>query len=127
VSDRSGEATIDLGGCEGCGLGCAVACASDDGRPGREARRVLCATGLGIVLLALVPALLLDGWARAAGAVGGGLGACITVLAALALRRGRPGGDGAARLAFRMVPVAMALLLALWVLVAGRALLDAIL
>jgi hypothetical protein len=122
----SDEATIDLGGCEGCGIGCAVACASDVDNAGQDARRVLSATGLGIVLLALVPVLLLDGWARALAAAGAALGTWIAVLAVLALRRGRPGGDGAARLAFRLVPLGMAALLVLWVLVAARALLAAV-
>jgi hypothetical protein len=122
----SDEATIDLGGCEGCGIGCAVACASDGDNPGRDARRVLSATGVGIVVLALVPVLLLDGWARGVAVAGAGLGVWITVLAVVALRQGRPGGDGPARLAFRSVPAGMALLLGLWGLVAVRALLAAV-
>jgi hypothetical protein len=123
----SDDATIDLGGCGGCGIGCAVACESDADNGGEDARRVLAATGVGILLLALLPGVVLGGWGRAAAAAVGALGALVALLAVLALRRGRPAGDGPARLAFRLVPAGMALLLASWALVLGRALLPGLL
>jgi hypothetical protein len=116
------DATVDLGGCGGCGIGCAVACDRDAGNAGEEARRVLAATGVGILLLATVPGVVVGGLGLAAAGAVAGVGALVALLAVLALRRGRPAGDGAARLAFRLVPAGMALLLALWGLMLVRAL-----
>jgi hypothetical protein len=107
--DASTSDALDLGGCEGCALGCAVACA--DGREDRAtaARRVLVGSGVGVLLLSLGPGLV----ARHAvvlvvGVVGTVLGALVALLAAIALVAGRPAGDRYARLAFRLLPPGIA-------------------
>jgi hypothetical protein len=109
----SGEAgtpgTVDLGGCAGCSLGCAVACADGGDDRALEARQVLIGSGLAILVLGVGPGLV----ARHAFVLGVGiltalLGAFVAVLAVVAVRAGRPAGDRPARLAFRLLPLGVA-------------------
>jgi hypothetical protein len=106
---------VDLGACEGCGLGCAVACAAT--RPGvaAEARRLLIATGAALVVLALVPASAGRVWLTAAALFLAGLGAAVSVLAWLARRVAPGAGDRLARAAYRLLPVAVGGLLLAWI------------
>jgi hypothetical protein len=109
-NDGSGTVgAIELGGCEGCSLGCAVACGDDREDRALEARQVLLGSGLAVVLLSVGPALV----ARhtlvfGLGMVGALLGLSVAILAGLAVRVGRPAGDRPARLAFRLLPVGIA-------------------
>ncbi len=114
-----GGPVVDLGGCEGCGLGCAVACADGSAEPGIEARRLLIATGLGLTLLAAVVVVGTGGWLVAVGLALAALGLAVSLLAGLALRAGRPGGDRPARVAYRLVPVGVAGVLAAWIAMAA--------
>jgi hypothetical protein len=110
-----GEAT-DLGGCEGCALSCAVACTSGEGDRTREARQVLIGSGAAIVLLSVGPALVArQPLVGTLGLLAATLGAVVAVLAGVAVRAGRPRGDGVARFAFRLLPVGLAGLLSTWV------------
>ena len=107
---------VDLGGCGGCSIGCAVACA--DGRADRatEARQTLVASGVGILFLAVVPGLVVAALTVQAFAfVAAWSGAATSVLAAVAVRRGRPAGDRPARLAYRLLPVGVAAMVLTWV------------
>ncbi|MFA9428982.1 hypothetical protein [Egicoccus sp. AB-alg2] len=113
--DRTGD-TIDLGGCSGCSLGCAVACS--DGREDRatEARQTLVASGVAVVFLAVVPGLVSRSLlVQALAALGAACGAATLATAAYAVRRGRPAGDRAARLGFRALPLGVAAMAATWV------------
>jgi hypothetical protein len=99
---------VDLGGCDGCALGCAVTCAS--GRPDRprSARRVLVSSGLAAAVLALGPGLVARHpvWSTT-GVATALVGLLVAALAAVALRRGRPAGDGPARAAYRLLGLAV--------------------
>jgi hypothetical protein len=115
----SGPDVVDLGGCEGCGLGCAIACASGQRDTARHARQVLAATGVALAVLAGVPAVVTaHAWITVLGTVAALAGAVTTVLAVAALRAGRPGGDAAARLAYRVMPLGVAGMAATWLAVA---------
>jgi hypothetical protein len=103
--DAESAAAIEPGGCDGCALGCAVACA--DGRDDRtgEARRVLVGSGLAVMILSLGPGLV----ARQAvvlvlALVSAAVGLTVALLSGLALRAGRPEGDRYARSGFRLLP-----------------------
>ena len=107
---------IDPGGCGGCSLGCAVSCA--DGREDRatEARQTLVASGVGILFLAVVPGLVVGALlVQALAFVAAWCGAATSVLAAVAVRHGRPDGDRPARLAYRVMPVGLAAMVLTWV------------
>jgi hypothetical protein len=120
----SGQDVVDLGGCDGCGLGCAVACATGGVDTAREARRVLVATGLALAVLAGAPALVTGAaWVLAAGLATLLAGLVTAGLGLVALGRGRPAGDGAARLAYRLVPLGVAGLLVTWLGTVGDLLL----
>ncbi len=110
---------IDLGGCEGCSLSCGVTCAAGPSRGAEhadQARQVLLAAGVAVALLALGPALVGGAaLAPATGAAAVGCAATVAVLAQISRRRGRPGGDVPARAAYRLLPLAVALMLATWV------------
>ncbi|MBS3941719.1 MAG: hypothetical protein KG028_12245 [Actinobacteria bacterium] len=106
---------VDLGGCGGCSLGCAVSCA--DGREDRatDARQTLVASGVGILFLAVVPGLVVGALiVQALAFVAAWCGATTAALAALAVRRGRPEGDRPARLAYRVLPAGVAAMTAAW-------------
>jgi hypothetical protein len=100
---------VDLRGCDACALGCAVACADgDDDRP-REARRVLVGSGLAVVILSVGPGLVARHAVVAVlGLTSAVLGLMVALLSGLALRGRGPGGDRYARLAFRLLPFAVA-------------------
>jgi hypothetical protein len=111
----SESGVVDLGGCDGCSLGCAVACADGSRDAAAEARRVLAATGIALLLLAGVAAVITTvGWVATLGAAVAALGGGVAALAGVALRAGRPAGDGPARMAFRAVPIGVAGLVAVW-------------
>ncbi|MFA9445479.1 hypothetical protein [Egicoccus sp. AB-alg6-2] len=106
---------IDLGGCGGCSFGCAVACA--DGRRDRaeQARRTLVASGVALFFLAVVPGLVAGAVVvQAAAIAAASCGAAVAGSAAVAVRRGRPRGDRPARFAYRVLPVAVALMVLTW-------------
>lgn len=106
---------VDLGGCGGCSLGCAVSCAGGREDRAAEARQVLVASGVGILFLAVVPGLVVGALVvQALAFVAAWCGVAITVLAATAVRRGRPGGDRTARFAYRVLPVGVAAMAATW-------------
>jgi len=112
----AGGGDVDLGGCSGCSLGCAVACS--DGREDRatEARQTLVASGLAVVFLAIVPGLVSrSAVVQVVAAVGAFCGTVTLVAAAYAVRRGRPAGDAAARLGYRVLPAGVAAMAATWV------------
>jgi hypothetical protein len=116
VSQAAGGEAIDLGGCDGCALGCAVTCASGDEDRAVEARQVLIGSGAGVVLLSVGPGLVArNDLVLAVASLSVVLGALVAVLAALAVRAGRPAGDGRARLAFRLLPVAVLATAVTWV------------
>jgi hypothetical protein len=118
-ADPVGDAAVDLGGCDGCALTCAVTCATGDEDRSREARQVLIGSGVAIVLLSVGPALVArQPVVGALGLLTATLAAVAAVLAGVALRVGRPRGDGAARLAFRLLPVGLVGMLSTWVGVA---------
>jgi hypothetical protein len=115
-----GGELVELGGCDGCVRGCALGCAeawargADDRALG--SRQVLIGSGVAVVLLSVGPGLV----ARQPVVVGIGLltalvGAGVAVLAALAVRAGRPGGDRRARQAFRLLPVGVVGMVLTWV------------
>lgn len=114
---------LDLGGRGGCGLGCALTCGQQPAARDHEARCVLAATGAALVLLAVIPGLVSGGWALPPAATTGALGMMIAVLAVGAIRAGRPGSDGRARWAHRLVPAGMVGLLVTWTLALVGALL----
>ena len=116
------SAEVDLGGCGGCGLGCAVTCDAPGTDVAIRARQVLIATGIALLLLSAVPGLVVGGWALVPAAATSAAGLVVALAAVLALRRGRGAGDGHARLAYRLVPVGMAGLLVTGVLAIGLAL-----
>jgi hypothetical protein len=118
-ADPVGDAAVDLGGCDGCALACAVTCATGDEDRTREARQVLIGSGVAIVLLSVGPALVAgQPVVGALGLLTATLAAVAAVLAGVALRVGRPRDDGAARLAFRLLPVGLVGMLSTWVGVA---------
>jgi hypothetical protein len=101
--------TVDLGGCGGCALGCAVTCADGGEDEAREARQVLVGSGVAILLLGLGPGLTArHPGVLALGALTAILGGAVAVLATVAVRAGRPAGDRPARLGFRLLPVGVA-------------------
>ena len=111
---------VDLGGCGGCSLGCAVSCA--DGREDRatEARQTLVASGVGILFLAVVPGLVVGALVvQALAFTAAWCGATTSALAAVAVRRGRPAGDRPARLAYRILPVGVAAMALTWLAAAA--------
>jgi hypothetical protein len=111
-----GDEATDLGGCGSCALSCAVACTSGDGDRAREARQVLIGSGAAIVLLSVGPALVArQPLVGTLGLLTATLGVVVAVLAGIAVRAGRPRGDGVARLAFRLLPLGLAGLLSTWV------------
>jgi hypothetical protein len=111
----AGDGTIDLGGCEGCALGCAVACESGDEVRAREARQVLIGSGVGVVMLSIGPGLVArQPLVLAVAVVTAALGVLVAVLAGLAVRAGRPDGDGTARGGFHLLPPAMVGVLITW-------------
>jgi hypothetical protein len=107
--DAEAAEVVELGGCDGCALGCAVTCADGGADRASEARRVLVGSGLAVVILSVGPGLV----ARHAAVLVLGLttavlGLTVAVLSGLA-RRGRGhGGDRYARSAFRLLPFAVA-------------------
>lgn len=111
---------VDLGGCDGCGLGCAVACASGQRDTARQARQVLVGTGVALLVLCGVPALIAPvGWLTALGALAAGLGLTVAGLAAVALASGRPDGDRWATTAYRLVPAGVGGMVVVWVALLG--------
>jgi hypothetical protein len=115
-ADPVGGATVDLGGCEGCALSCAVTCATGDEDRSREARLVLIGSGVALVLLSVGPALVArQPLVGAVGLLTATLGAVAAVLAGVAVRLGRPRGDVVARSAFRILPTALVGMLSTWV------------
>lgn len=109
---------VDLGGCDGCSAGCAVACASSNPGATADALRLLIATGAAVALLALVPTVAGGAWLAVAALALGGLGAAISVLAVLALRASPGRGEALARAAYRLLPLAVGGLLFSWAVVA---------
>jgi hypothetical protein len=107
--DVDAAGVVELGGCDGCALGCAVACAGGRDDRASEARRVLIGSGLAVAILSVGPGLV----ARQAvvlfvALVSATLGLAVALLSGLALRAGRPVGDRYARLAFRLLPFGIA-------------------
>jgi hypothetical protein len=121
----NGEAdpVVDLGGCGGCGIACAVACSNEPEAAG-QVRRTLLATGAAIAALALVPVAVGGTWLTAVGLVLVVLGATVSVLAGVALRAGPATGQAAVQGAYRLLPLALGGLLASWVAVAVGAVLG---
>jgi hypothetical protein len=101
--------TVDLGGCGGCALGCAVTCAEGREDEALEARQVLIGSGVAVLLLGLGPGLTArHPWVLALGVLTAILGSAVAGLAAVAVRAGRPAGDRPARLGFRLLPAGVA-------------------
>lgn len=107
-------AEVDLGGCDGCGLGCALTCASQSAGRVRRARGTLTATGLALLLLGSVPGVVVGSWARVPAAVAALLGVAVALLGAGSRRAHGARGDLAARWAYRLVPAGTAALLVTW-------------
>jgi hypothetical protein len=115
-ADPVGDAALDLGGCEGCALSCAVTCSTGDDDRVREARRVLIGSGVALLLLSVGPALVArQPLVAALGLLTAALGAVVAALAGVAVRAGRPRGDRVARLAFRLLPVGLVGMCSTWV------------
>jgi hypothetical protein len=107
--DAEATGVVELGGCGGCAFGCAVACA--DGRDDRasEARRVMIGSGVAVVILSVGPGLVARHAVVLVLALSSAvLGFAAALVSGLALRAGRPGGDRYARIAFRLLPLAVA-------------------
>jgi hypothetical protein len=107
--DAEAAEVVDLGGCDGCALGCAVSCAGGRDDRTNGSRQVLVGSGVAVVILSLGPGLV----ARQAvvlvlGLASAVLGLTVALLSVLALRAGGPGGDRYARTAFRLLPFAVA-------------------
>lgn len=116
MTTAEGPDAVDLGGCDGCSLGCAVSCA--DGREDRatEARQTLVASGVAILFLAVVPGLVVGELVvQALAFVAAWCGAVTSGLAAVAVRRARPAGDRPARVAYRVLPAGVAAMALTWI------------
>jgi hypothetical protein len=108
AEDAARSDLVDLGGCEGCALGCAVTCEVGDEGRALSARQLLVASGLGAGVLGLGPGLVArHPVVTALGIVTALLGAAVAALAGLAVHRGRPAGDPPARVAYRLLTVAV--------------------
>jgi hypothetical protein len=115
VNPTTGDETVELGGCQGCSLGCAVACERGDEARAQEARQVLIGSGVGVVMLSIGPGLVArQPLVLAVAVVTAALGVLVAVLAGLAVRAGRPDGDVKARGGFHLLPAAMVGVLITW-------------
>jgi hypothetical protein len=100
---------LDLGSCGGCALGCAVACETGDDERALSARQLLVVSGLGAAVLGLGPGLVArHPVVTAIGVATALLGLTVAVLAGVSVRQGRPSGDVPARLAYRVLGLAVA-------------------
>lgn len=112
----SGDEVVDLGGCEGCALGCAVACEGGRQERALEARRVLIGSGIALGILGVGPVLATrQAIVLSLGTVTVVLGLLVALLAGLAVRAGRPRGDRPARWAFRLLPAGVVTMVLAWV------------
>jgi hypothetical protein len=103
---------VDLGGCGGCGLGCALTCDASP-RVG-QARQVLAATGVALLVLGVVPGLVVGGWTLLPAALTALAGLLIAACGVHAARSEGSGAQASARVGFRVVPVGVLALGLTW-------------